>query len=64
MSVQQKETLKFVMDWGAKLIFGVLAYLAVTSFQELKTDIKQVSTDVQGIRERLIRIETKQEDGK
>lgn len=61
MGVEQKETLKFIMDWGAKLVFGVLAYLAVTSFQDLRTDIKQVSTDMQGIRERLIRIETKQE---
>lgn len=64
MSIQQKEALKFIMDWAAKIVFGIIAYLAVTSFQEMKTDIKQVSTDVQGIRERLIRIETKQEDNK
>lgn len=66
MSIAQKEALKSAFDWAVKITIGMLAWLAVTTFNSVRSDIKDLSqevkgvkSDVQSVRERVIRIETK-----
>jgi hypothetical protein len=68
MSIAQREAIKSALDWAVKLLIGLLAYLALTTFNDVRADIKEVGvevgkvkTEVQSVRERMIRIETQME---
>ena len=69
MSIAQGEAIKNALDWAIKILIGLLAYLALTTFNDVRADIKEVGvevgkvkSDVQSVRERVIRIETKMEN--
>jgi len=69
MSIEQKKMLTDGILWVFRIAMGIISWLAVETFQEIKTSIEhvdsrveRVSNDVIQVRERVIRLETKIED--
>ena len=69
MSIEQKKMIAEGAMWIFRIALGIVAWLAVETFQDIKTSIdhvdnrvEKVSNDVMQVRERVIRLETKIED--
>ena len=66
MSLDQQRTIGSIVNWSFKVVLGVCAWLAVTTFIDMKdqmksmgSDVKDVAKDQQNLRNDLIRLEGK-----
>ena len=57
MSKEQEEHVSLIINWSVKIIVGIASFLLVMFFLEIKNDIKQLSSDMNLIKERMARIE-------
>lgn len=57
MSQEQQQQLNYYINMFLKIGFGIAAWFAVSTFREMKDDMKNISSDVKLINDRLIRVE-------
>lgn len=62
MSQEQQQQLNYYINMLLKVGFGIAAWFAVSTFREMKDDMKTISSDVKLINDRLIRVEDRVEN--
>lgn len=57
MSKAQEERISLFINWGVKIIVSIASFLLVLVFVEMRNDIRQSSSDISSIKERIAKIE-------
>ena len=57
MSFEQKENITLVMKWILYGSLSIASFLMVSSYNEVRADIKEINQSTQSLKEKIIRIE-------
>ena len=62
MSDEVKNSMTFIINWGAKIVFGILAFLCARTFIEIQTNTEKMAEGIQQLNKSMIRVETRMDN--